>query len=130
MTQLIQEGNDYRPEPTEHSEIPDVTEELGKFSLLRFLTETEAGDGGGLHLGLLDVALFEIVEITFQDMYMTENEAGVGGDAAQWRRRHRNGLVSRWNVCSHERSVLERQQQDNVLSSNFWNRCLPAISVP
>ena len=80
ITRLVQEGNDYLPEPTEDSEIPDVSKELGEFSLLRFLTETEAGDGGGLHLGLLDIALFEIVEITFQDIYMTENEAVVGGE--------------------------------------------------
>ena len=83
MQRIIKERKDYAALLQEHVQLPDIDKELGHLSALRFMTETEEGNGGGFNMVLDEVAANDIVDIVFQDVLFEDNEAVVGGAPLQ-----------------------------------------------
>ena len=79
MQRIVEDRRQYAPSLTEGVRFPDIDEVLGHLSTLRFYTETGEGNGGGFNLEFEDVAPNDIVEVVFQDVLFTDNEAVVGG---------------------------------------------------
>ena len=82
MEDLVERGRVYQPLPYLNVRMPDIEEQLGEFSLYSFLTEVREGQGGGIGITLVDVRLFTVIEVVFQNLIISENEAVVGGNTA------------------------------------------------
>ena len=78
----MERGRVYQPLPHLNVRMPEIEEQLGEFSLFSFLTEVREGHGGGICVTLVDVRLFTVIEVVFQNLTIVENEAIVGGDIA------------------------------------------------
>ena len=79
MQEIVEGEEKFEPWAPANVDVPDIEQQLRDFTLLDFLSDIPEGHGGAICMTVVNIRLFTIAEIIYEDVTIAGNSALVGG---------------------------------------------------